>query len=109
MVVVPNVDSTATTSAKSFLLDEDDQRPNYRVPSHFGSASKAINAFSVHMLSLMNGCERSLVRAQQVLTYASLKIKQREWESLINGCGLRITSVYPLRAHTAIVECTLDT
>lgn len=74
MVVVPNVDSTATTSAKSFLLDGNEKRPNYSVPSHFGSASKPVNAFSVHMLSLMNGCERSLVRAQLVLTYVLLKI-----------------------------------
>lgn len=93
MVVVPNVDSTATTSAKSFLLDGNDKRPNYCVPSHFGSASKPVNAFSVHMLSLVNGCERSL----------------REWESLINRCGLRITNVYPLRALTSIIECALDT
>lgn len=92
MIVVPNVDSTATTSAKSFLLDGNDKRPNYCVPSHFGSASKPVNAFSVHMLSLVNGCERSL----------------REWESLINGCGLRITNVYPLRALTSIIECALD-
>ncbi|KAG1771420.1 O-methyltransferase-domain-containing protein [Suillus occidentalis] len=89
MVVVPNVNSTATTSAKSFLLDGND---NDCVPSHFGSASKPVNAFSVHMTSLMNGCERSL----------------REWESLINGCGLRITNVYPLRALTSIIECVLD-
>ncbi|KAG1816221.1 O-methyltransferase-domain-containing protein [Suillus variegatus] len=92
MVAVPNVDSTATTSAKTFLLDGDDKRPDYCVPSHFGSASKLVNAFSVHMLSLMNGCERSL----------------REWESLVKGCGLCITNVYPLRAHTSVIECALD-
>ncbi|KAG2136353.1 O-methyltransferase-domain-containing protein [Suillus bovinus] len=92
MVAVPNVDSTATRSAKSFLLDSDDKRPNYCIPSHFGAASKLVNAFSVNMLSLMNGCERSL----------------REWESLVNGCGLRITNVYPLRAHTSVIECALD-
>lgn len=92
MVAVPNVDSTATTSAKSFLLDGDDKRPDYCVPSHFGSASKLVNAFSVHMLSLMNGCERSL----------------REWENLVKECGLCITNVYPLRAHTSVIECALD-
>ncbi|KAG2345929.1 S-adenosyl-L-methionine-dependent methyltransferase [Suillus weaverae] len=92
MVAVPNVDSTATTSAKSFLLDSNDKRLDYYVPSHFASASKLVNAFSVHMLTLMNGCERSL----------------REWESLLNGCGLRITNVYPLRAHTSVIECALD-
>ncbi|KAG1786515.1 O-methyltransferase-domain-containing protein, partial [Suillus plorans] len=76
MVAFPNVDSTATISAKSFLLDGDYKRPDYCVPSHFGSASKLVNAFSVHMPNLMNGCERSL----------------REWESLVKGCGLCITN-----------------
>ncbi|KAG1772458.1 hypothetical protein EV702DRAFT_1270649 [Suillus placidus] len=58
MVAVPNVDSTATTSAKSFLLDSDDKCPNYNITLHFGSASKLVNALSVQMLTLMNGCER---------------------------------------------------
>ncbi|KAG1835391.1 O-methyltransferase-domain-containing protein [Suillus subalutaceus] len=92
MVTIPNVDSTATTSVKSFLMDGDDKHPDYCVPSHFGSASKLVNAYSVHMLSLMNGCERSL----------------REWENLVKGCGLCITNVYALRAHASVIECTLD-
>ncbi|KAG1724179.1 hypothetical protein EDB19DRAFT_1915657 [Suillus lakei] len=93
MVAVPNVDATATTSAKSFLPDSDDKHPDASIPSHFGSASKLVNGFSVHMLTLMNGCERSL----------------HEWETLVKGCGLCITNVYPLRAHTSIIECALDT
>ncbi|KAG1863567.1 O-methyltransferase-domain-containing protein [Suillus subalutaceus] len=92
MVAIPNVDSTATTSAKLFLPDGDDKHPDYCVPSHFGSASKLVSGYSVHMLSMMNGCERSL----------------REWENLVKGCGLRITKVYSLRAHTSVIECALD-
>ncbi|KAG1874380.1 O-methyltransferase-domain-containing protein [Suillus subluteus] len=92
MVAIPNVDSTATTSAKLFLPDGDDKHPDYCVPSHFGSASKLVSGYSVHMLSMMNGCERSL----------------REWENLVKGCGLRLTNVYPLRAHTSVIECALD-
>ncbi|KAG2072458.1 S-adenosyl-L-methionine-dependent methyltransferase [Suillus decipiens] len=91
MVAVPNVDSTSTRSAKSFLLNGDDKSPNYVVPSHFGSASKLVSGFSAYMLTMMNGCERSM----------------REWESLVHGCGLRITNVYPLRAHASIIECAL--
>ncbi|KAG2754090.1 hypothetical protein P692DRAFT_20870347 [Suillus brevipes Sb2] len=43
---------------------------------------------------LMNVCERTF----------------REWESPINrdGCGLRITNVYPLRALTSLIECALE-
>ncbi|KAG1741097.1 O-methyltransferase-domain-containing protein [Suillus lakei] len=93
MLYVPNVDSTATTSAKSFLPDNGAKRPDCSIPSHFGSASKLAGAFSVHMLATMNGCERSL----------------REWEILVKGCGLRITNVYQLRAHASIIECALDT
>ncbi|KAG2032052.1 O-methyltransferase-domain-containing protein [Suillus americanus] len=89
---IPNVDSTATTSAESFLLDGDGKHSDYCVPSHFGSASKLVNAYSVHMLSLMNGCERSL----------------REWENLVKRSGLRITNVYPLRAHASVIECAID-
>ncbi|KAG2141937.1 O-methyltransferase-domain-containing protein [Suillus clintonianus] len=92
MVTVPNLDSTATTSTNSFLLDGDAKRPDYSIQSHFGSASQLVNTLSMHMLTMMNGCERSLP----------------EWEKLVKGCGLRITNVYPLRAHTSIIECALD-
>ncbi|KAG2067329.1 hypothetical protein BDR04DRAFT_1105204 [Suillus decipiens] len=30
-------------------------------------------------------------------------------QDMESGCGLRITNVYPLRAHTSIIECALDT
>lgn len=93
MVAVPNVDSTATTSVKSLMLDGGAKGPDYRIPSHFGSASRIVSGSSVHMLTMINGCERSL----------------REWEKLVKGCGLRITNIYPLRAHTSIIECVLDT
>ncbi|KAG1747840.1 O-methyltransferase-domain-containing protein [Suillus paluster] len=93
MVNIPNVDATATPSVESFLMHSDAKRRDYSIPSHFGSASKLVAAYSMHMLSMMNGCERSL----------------REWETLVGGCGLRITNVYPLRDHSAIIECELDT
>ncbi|KAG1816204.1 O-methyltransferase-domain-containing protein [Suillus variegatus] len=92
MVAVPNVDSTAT-SVQSLMHDSKAKGPDYRIPSHFGSASRIVSGSSVHMMTLINGCERSL----------------REWEKLVKGCGLRITNVYPLRAHTSIIECALDT
>lgn len=93
MVAVPNVDSAATTSVKSLMPSGGTKGPDYSIPSHFGSASKIVSGSSVHMLTVINGCERSL----------------REWEKLVKGCGLRITNVYPLRAHTSIIECALDT
>ncbi|KAG1874373.1 S-adenosyl-L-methionine-dependent methyltransferase [Suillus subluteus] len=93
IVAVPNADSTATTSTKSFLLDNHANDLDYSIPSHFGSASEQVSAVSVHMLTLMNGCERSL----------------HEWKTLVKGCGLRITNVYSLRAHPSIIECALDT
>ncbi|KAG1747832.1 O-methyltransferase-domain-containing protein [Suillus paluster] len=93
MVAVPNIDATATTSVESFLTDGDAKRRDNSISSHFGSASKYVNGCSVHMLATLNGCERSL----------------REWEILVRGCGLRITNVYPLRAHASIIECALDT
>ncbi|KAG2057461.1 S-adenosyl-L-methionine-dependent methyltransferase [Suillus hirtellus] len=92
MVAVPNVDSTAT-SVQSLVHDSRAKGPDYRIPSHFGSASRIVSGSSVHMMTLINGCERSL----------------REWEKLVKGCGLRIMNVYPLRAHTSIIECALDT
>lgn len=58
MITIPNVDSTATTSTKSILLDNHAKRLD--IPSHFGSASELVCAFSVHILTLINGCERSL-------------------------------------------------
>ncbi|KAG2362600.1 S-adenosyl-L-methionine-dependent methyltransferase [Suillus spraguei] len=93
MIAVPNVDSTATTSIKSLTLDGGAKGSDYRIPSHFGSASRIPSGLSMHMLTMFNSQERSL----------------REWEKLVKGCGLRITSVYPLRAHTSIIECALDT
>ncbi|KAG1738483.1 O-methyltransferase-domain-containing protein [Suillus lakei] len=87
MLAVPNVDSTATTSTKSFLLDNDAKRSDYSIASHFGSASTLTSGFSVDMMSVMNGCEKSL----------------REWETLVKGCGLRVTNVYLLRAHPSII------
>ncbi|KAG1863570.1 S-adenosyl-L-methionine-dependent methyltransferase [Suillus subalutaceus] len=90
IVAVPNADSTST---KSFLLDSHANDLDYSIPSHFGSASEQVSAVSVHMLTLMNGCERSL----------------HEWKTLVKGCGLRITNVYSLRAHPSIIECALDT
>ncbi|KAG1747831.1 O-methyltransferase-domain-containing protein [Suillus paluster] len=93
MVAVPNVNATATTSFESFLLDSDAKRLDCTIPSHFGSASKIVSGSSMHMLTMINGCERSL----------------REWEALVRACGLRIMNVYPLRAHTSIIECALDT
>ncbi|KAG2364327.1 O-methyltransferase-domain-containing protein [Suillus spraguei] len=92
-VAVPNVDSTATTNMKSLTLDSGAKDPDHRIPSHFGSASRIVGGLSMHMLTMLNGWERSL----------------REWEKLVKGCGLHITNVYPLRAHTSIIECALDT
>ncbi|KAG2067309.1 S-adenosyl-L-methionine-dependent methyltransferase [Suillus decipiens] len=93
MVAIPNVDSTTPTSIKSLSLGSEAKGPDYRIPSHFGSASRIVSGSSMHMLTMINGCERSL----------------REWEKLVKGCGLCITNVYPLRAHTSIIECALDT
>lgn len=66
MVAVPNVDSTAT-SVQSLMHDSKAKGPDYRIPSHFGSASRIVSGSSVHMMTLINGCERSLVRAEQSL------------------------------------------
>ncbi|KAG2067339.1 S-adenosyl-L-methionine-dependent methyltransferase [Suillus decipiens] len=88
-VVIPNIDSTPTTNMKSLTLDSGAKGPDDRIPS----ASRIVSGLSMHMLTMLNGWERSL----------------REWEKLVKGCGLRITNVYPLRAYTSIIECALDT
>ncbi|OAX35099.1 S-adenosyl-L-methionine-dependent methyltransferase [Rhizopogon vinicolor AM-OR11-026] len=88
IIVVPNVDATATTTINSLSHE----RADYIIPSHFGSASKIISGSSMHMMAMFNSYERSM----------------NEWEKLVRVSGLRITNVYPLRAQASIIECALD-
>ncbi|KAJ8582330.1 S-adenosyl-L-methionine-dependent methyltransferase [Rhizopogon salebrosus TDB-379] len=85
LIAVPNVDATVTTTFNPLPHEH----PDYLIPSHFGSASKIVNRLSMHMLTMLNSSERSMC----------------EWEELVKRCGLRITNVYPLRAHASIIEC----
>ncbi|OJA07618.1 hypothetical protein AZE42_10315 [Rhizopogon vesiculosus] len=63
MIAFPNVDVTATMTIKS----PSHERVDNTIPSHFGSASKIISGSSMHMLAMINGYERPMLRAEQSL------------------------------------------
>jgi len=62
------------------------------VPENFGVAAKTATGLGLHLMGVLNACERSLP----------------EMMFLIEQAGLKLLSVQRTRGHLSVLECSLE-